>query len=281
MALAAGPHLGAQARERVAFVSVVDRSSGDPQSTLAAGDIVIREDGTPREVLRVAPADGPIPIAVLVDTSAATEPVIPDLRNALTAFFAALGNTGPVALVSFGERPDVLTDYTSAPAALAAGVGRVFARPGSGATLVEAVFETAGGLGRRESERAAIVVLSASTPELSTLHFSRALSRLQASGASLHVVTLSTPGRTGFDDAARQRDALLDRGVRETGGSRRNVVSSQAFVPAMTAIARLLSHQFRVVYARPVTLIPPNSFEVTAVSPGLIAYGGVARGQPK
>ena len=53
------------------------------------------------------------------------------------------------------------------------------------------------------------------------------------------------------------------------------------FTAAMTEVARRLTHQFRVVYARPQTLIPPDSFDVTATAPGLTAYGGVARGQPK
>ncbi len=281
VSLAGGVSLGAQARERVAFVSVVDRATGAPKADLTAGDVVIREDNVTREVLRVTPATGPMPIAVLVDTSAAAEGAIPDIRAALTAFVNALGDTGPVSIIGFGERPTLLTDYTTNPATLAAGVGRVFSRPLSGATLLEGVFETATGLGRRESERAAIVVLSVSAPEMSTLHHLRVAERLQASGAALHVVTLSMPGRQALNDTARQRDLLLDRGVRITGGLRRDVLASMAFTPVMTDLARLLTHQFRVVYARPQTLIPPATFEVTAVSAAFTAYGGAARGQPK
>jgi von Willebrand factor type A domain len=281
VALLASVSLGAQARERVAYVTLVERATGTARDTLTAADIAIREDGVTREVLRVTPATGPLPIAVLVDTSAAAEATIPDVRQALTAFFAALGDTGPVALVGYGERPTVLTNYTNAREALDAGIGKVFARPGTGATVMEAIFETARGLATREGERAAIVVVSATTPEQSTIHFTRALSRLESSGATLHVVTLTAPGRALFDDNARQRDTLFDRGVRLTGGTRRDVVASQAFPQALTAVARVLTHQFRVVYARPQALIPPDTFEVTASAPGLIAYGGVARGQPK
>ncbi|MCC6990234.1 MAG: VWA domain-containing protein [Acidobacteria bacterium] len=281
MALLAGVSLGAQARERVAYVSLVERATGAARNTLAAADIVIREDDVTREVLRVTPATGPLPIAVLVDTSAGAEATIPDVRQALTAFLAALGDTGPVALIGYGERPTVLTNYTNAREALEAGIGKVFARPGAGATVMDAIFETARGLATREGERAAIVVVSATTPEQSNIHFTRVLSRLETSGASLHVVTLTAPGRALFDDNARQRDTLFDRGVRLTGGTRRDVVASQAFPQALTEVARVLTHQFRVVYARPQTLIPPDTFVVTATAPGLIAYGGVARGQPK
>ena len=73
--------LDAQARERVAFVSVVDRDSGQPVTELSPADVVVREDGVRREVLRVTRASGPMHIAVLVDNSAAAEPAIPDIRN--------------------------------------------------------------------------------------------------------------------------------------------------------------------------------------------------------
>ncbi len=273
--------LGAQAREHVAFVSVVDGTTGAPLQELTPRDIVIREDRVAREVLRVTRATGPMPVAVLVDNSTAAEPHIADIRNALTAFVLALGDLGPISIISMAERPTLVTDYTSTPAALSAGVQRIFSRPASGATLLEAVLETSNGLKKRESERAAIVILSVGSIEHSTLHYSRALERLKESGAALHAVVLSPPGRNTFDDPARQRDMLLDRGVSGTGGFRRDVLSSMAFAPVLTELARALTNQFRVVYARPQSLIPPETFEVAAVAPGHVAYGTMARGPAK
>ncbi len=273
--------LGAQAQERVAFVSVVDRKTGEPLPELTPRDVVIREDRVAREVLRVTRATGPMPLAVLVDNSTAAEPFIADIRNALNSFVLALGDLGPVSIISMAERPTLVTDYTTTPAALSAGAQRIFSRPASGVTLLEAVLETSNGLMKRESERAAIVILSAGGIEQSTVHYSRALERLHESGAALHAVVLSPPGRNAFDDASRQRDMLLDRGVTSTGGFRRDVLSSMAFAPALAELAQALTHQFRVVYARPQTLIPPESFEVTAAAPGQVAYGTRARGQAR
>lgn len=281
LALAGGARPAAQARERIAFVSLVDRATGMAPATVAARDLTIREDGVAREILRVSPASGPMPIAVLVDTSAAAEPTIADVRTALTTFVDGLGDLGPVTIVGYGERPTVLAAYTSSRPALATGIGRVFARPGSGATLIEAVDEIAKGLTSREGERAAIVVLSPMTLEQSGGNYMAALSQLEASGASLHVIALSRPGQSSLDDGARQRDMLLDRGVRATGGVRRDVLASMAFGPALRDLAQALTHQVRVVYARPQTLIPPKTFDVTAVAPGLVAYGAMAKGQPR
>ena len=282
VALCAGAaSLGAQARERVAFVTVADKDTGTPRDTLAPGDLVVREDGAAREVLRVTPASGPFPIAVVVDTSTDAESAIQDLRTALTTFQRELGTLGPVALIGMGARPTVIADYSAGPAAFQAGIGRVFATPMSAATVIDAVDDVARGLSRRDSERAAIVIVSAGGHEGSSGAYQRALDRLMASGASLHVVMVRSPARCVQNDDTRQRDSLLDRGVRNTGGSRRDVLASQAFAPAMADLARLLAHQFRVVYARPQTLIPPESVTITAASPAAVAYGGPARGQPK
>lgn len=273
--------LDAQARERVAFVSVADKATGAPRDAVAPTDLVIREDGAAREVLRVAPASGPFPIAVVVDTSTDAESAVQDLRTALTTFQRELGAVGPVALVGMGARPTVIADYASGPAAFQTGIGRVFATPMSAATVIDAIDDVARGLGRRDSERAAIVVLSTGGREGSSGAFQRALDRLMASGATLHVVMMRSPARAFQDDDTRQRDTLLDRGIRGTGGSRRDVLATQAFAPAMADLARLLTHQFRVVYARPQTLIPPESVTITAASPAAVAYGGPARGQPQ
>ena len=273
--------LAAQSRERVAFVAVVDRATGAPLTELTQRDIVIREDRVPREVLRVTRATGPMPVAVLVDNSAGAEPAIPDIRTALTGFVSALGDIGPVSIIAMAERPTLVTDYTTTTPTLLAGIQRLFSRPGSGVTLLDAVLETSRGIQKREGERAAIVILSAGGIEQSNVHFTSALELLTASGATLHAVVLSPPGRAGFDDARRQRDMLLDRGVNGTGGFRRDVLASMAFAPALADLARTLTHQFRVVYARPQSLIPPDSFEVAAAAPGHTAYGTAARGQPK
>ena len=96
-------------------------------------------------------------------------------------------------------------------------------------TDLDAVLDAAGGLLKREGERAAIVMLSVQGVAHSTLHYTRPLGRLKQSGASFHAVIFNPPGRVAFTDAARQRDSLFDRGTRETGGVRRDVLATMSF----------------------------------------------------
>ncbi|MDP1568386.1 MAG: VWA domain-containing protein [Vicinamibacterales bacterium] len=278
--LALAVTLSGQALERVVYVSVFEGGSYAPLTeTPAPADVVVREDGVAREVLRVTRATEPMPIAVIVDNSAPSSPAIADLRRALTAFAETAQGLGPIALISVADRPTILADYTTVPASLTSAINRVFAVPGSGATLLDGIIETARGIGRREGERAAIVLLVAEHIEFSDAHYSQVLEAVADSGAALHAVVWTRPGGSFGDDRVQNRATVLDRGVRESGGLRIDVLASQAYESRMRELATVLTHQYRVVYARPQTLIPPRRVEVTMARPGLDARATPARGQ--
>lgn len=273
------PLAAAQARERVLYVNAFDRDTRKPVAGLGVRDFVVREDGIAREVLRVTPATTPMAIALLVDNTQAASSAIPDIRSAVTAFVKMTEGLGPTALIGYADRPTILTDYTTSSKTLLAGVGRVFAMPGSGATLLDAIRETAQGLGRREEDRAAIVVIATEHTEFSNLHYAQVLDTLRKSGAQLHVVLMTTPGASLTSDEARNRASVLDRGPRESGGIRWDVLAASAFSGQLENVAQVLKTQYRVIYARPESLIPPERVEVSAAKAGVEANGAPARGQ--
>jgi hypothetical protein len=270
----------AQANERVAYVSAFDEKTQAPITGLGVRDFVVREDGAAREVLRVTPANSPMPVAILVDNTQAATNNIADIRRALTAFVKSLQGLGPVAIIGVAERPTILRDYTTDQTQLLDAIGRVFAMPGAGATLLDAIVETSRGLQKREEDRAAIVILTTENIEFSTLYYKQVLDELKRGGAQLHAVILNTPLGTSLDDPARNRASVLDEGPKTSGGTRSDVLTSQAFEGELLKLAAILKAQHRVVYSRPQTLIPPEKLEVSSAKPGVIASGGAARGQP-
>jgi hypothetical protein len=278
-ALALSSSLLAQATERVLYVSALDAKTRAPVETLTPGDIRVTEDGGIREVLRVTPATTPMPVAVIVDNQAATQPAIADLRAALTAFLAGIDGLGPVALISTADRPTILQDYTTDAAQLRDAAHRLFAMPDSGATTLDAIVEVSRGLGRRESDRAAIVLVTPELTEFSTLHYSQVLDGLKASGAMMSAVVLLNMRGSIQDDPGRNRAVVLDRGVKETGGWREDVLTTMSYKQALERIAGALKRQYRVVYARPQTLIPPERVSVSSARDGLVVAGAPARGQ--
>lgn len=277
--LALSASLAAQAGERVIYVSVIDEKTRVPVPGLGTDAIVVKEDGARREVLRVAPATSPMPVAILVDNSQAASATIPDLRRALATFVRELDGIGPIALITVAERPTILVDYTADQKRLLDGAGRVFSVPESGATLLDAIVEVGTGLGKREADRAAIVLVTTEHTEFSTLHYAQVLESLAKSGAVMSAIVFTNPNGSLTNDEARNRAVVLDRGPRNSGGLRFDVLTSLSYEGRMRELAAILKHQYRVVYARPDSLIPPERVEVDAANSSFAAYGAPARGQ--
>lgn len=269
----------AQANERTAYVSAWDAKTRAPITGLGPTDFDIKEDGAKREVLRVTAATSPMPVAILVDNSQAARDHISDVRKALGSFVKALDGVGPIAIVGIADRPTILRDYTTDQKLLAEGIGKVFAMPDSGATLLDAIVEVSNGLRRREEDRAAIVVLTTENVEFSNRHYTDVLEALKNGGAMLNAVVLTTPAGASLTDEARNRGFVLDRGPKETGGTRIDVLASQAFDVKLKELAAILKSQHQVVYARPQRLIPPQKIEIASAKAGVDATGAPARGQ--
>ncbi|MBA2257682.1 MAG: VWA domain-containing protein, partial [Acidobacteria bacterium] len=126
----------ADGRTQSIYVGVVD-GKGDAVTGLTAKDFVVREDGVAREVLRAEPSSEQLDIVLLVDDSQAATEMIPHMRDALTRFVARMQGKAKVGIVTVGERPTSVVERTSDPEALKKGIGRIFARGGSGAYLLE------------------------------------------------------------------------------------------------------------------------------------------------
>lgn len=278
-ALLLSTSLLAQGNERVAYVSAWDAKTHAPVTGLGPEAIAIREDGVRREVLRVTAATSPMPVAILVDNSQAAREHISDIRKALTTFVKELDGVGPIAIIGVADRPTILQDYTTDQKQLLNGVGKVFAMPDSGATLLDAIVEISKGLQRRPEDRVAMVVLTTENTEFSTRHYTEVLEGLVKGGAMMHAVVLTTQAGASLDEAARNRAFVLDRGPKDTGGTRTDVLASQAFEGKMKEVAAILKSQHRVVYSRPQQLIPPQKIEITSARAGVEANGGQARGQ--
>jgi VWFA-related protein len=275
--LVAAPTLpAAQQEERAAYASVLDKSDV-PVTSLNAKDFVVREDGVSREVLRVETASKPMHVAVLVDTSQAMRPYVNDLRQALRSFFRQLQGSNEIALYEFGDRPARLVDFTQDPEQLEAGVGRLFARNGSGAYLLDAIVEVSRDFRTRERDRPVIVVITTQGPEFSERYHESVLKDLRSTDAILHALVLDVSGmRTSFwtrasllGRAAREREITLSEGTKQTGGRRDDLLTSMALQDRLSSLASEMKTQYRVVYARPSALIAPTRLEVGVSQPRL------------
>jgi len=258
-----------QAKPKDVYVSVLD-GKGNPVEGLTMNDFTVREDNVAREVLKVAPATEPLTVALLVDDSQAANEGIQMIRDGVRNFIKALDGKAEIALVSFGDRPTIVVDYTSDQKKLEAGVGRLFPRPGAGSYLLEAIVEVSKGLQKREAKRPVIAVLMLEDVEFSNRYYQQVLSDLDKSGAAMHVLSIGQPSADTSDEI-RNRNMVVAEGTARTGGRRDQLLAISATPEKMKQLADELSKQYVVTYARPETLIPPEKVAVSVTRPGLTA----------
>jgi len=264
---------GAQSIEREMFVSVLDQA-GAPVLTLGVPDFIVREDGRVREVLRARRATDVIDIALLVDTSQALGSQVNDVRKALEAFIARMRPQAQISIVSLGDRPTIYADYTNSQELLTKGVGRIFPIQGAGAYTLDAVSEVLKGLETRKPERSAVVVVWAGGREFGNGGYEPLIEGLRARGTALHVISIGARAPVDVQTTeGRNRELLFDRGTTETGGRRDNILTSMAMESALEQLAAELLGQYRITFARPDALIPPEKTEVAVRPAGLKARG--------
>jgi VWFA-related protein len=267
------------ARERTLYVSAVDKD-GTPLQTLQPSDVVVREDGVRREVLRVSRAIDPIDIAILVDNSATTQRLVNPLREGLERFIRVMNEEGgppfQIAIIGLAARPTILSDYTSDPKQLRDAIGRIFAEQMAGMTLLDAFVEVSDGLQKRDTPRAVILPVVTDGVEFTNRYYRDVLNRVARAGATVYEITIGM-FPVSNEDPIWNRAFLLEEAPRATGGQRVNLLAVSAVTEALEKMAARLRVQYKVVYSRPESLIPPEKVEVDEGRPGITVRGAPAR----
>ena len=281
LVIIAGPTVRAYAqagdRERTLFVSALDEK-GEPVTALSPDDVIVREDGARREVLRISRATEPIDIALLIDNSASAEDAITHMRDSIRRFVSKMAGDNQIAIIALADRPTILVDYTNDQKRLEAAIGRLFPMSMSGMTLLDAIVEVSRGLARRETPRVAIVPVINDGVEFTNRYYRDVGDALKMASAPLHAITVGSFYISG-DEATRERAYVLDSGTRESGGQRVTLLSPMGLTSALDKLARELSSQHKVVYGRPQSLIPPEKLEITSARRGVTVRGAPMRGQ--
>jgi len=272
--LSAGGQAGVN--ERTMYVSALD-AKGEPVEGLGPDAFIIEEDGRRREILRVSKAIEPIDIALLVDNSTAARSAVIDIRTALANFVARMAPANQIAVIGLADRPTIITDYTNDPKKLAEAV-KILAMPSSGMTLLDGLVETSRGLKKRETPRAVLLPVVTDGTEFTNYYSKDVVREMVEAGAQLHLIGI---GRFlhSEEHSTRERSFLLTEGPRGTGGSETTILASTGLDQAMQRLARELSSQYKVVYSRPESLIPPEKVDISSARADLTMRGSQARDQ--
>lgn len=261
------PPAASDSRTRDVYVSVQDNKDA-PVTGLGAADFTVREDGVAREVVRAVPATTPMQLVLLVDDSQALNPALQPMREGLTKFIDRMHGHGEIGIVTVGERATSLVSPTTDVNALKRGIGRVFARSGAGAYLLDGIQEVSQGFQKRKAERPVILAITMDAVEFSNLQYETVLKTLDDSGAALHVVSIGTPS-SNMSDEMRNLNMVIAEGTKRTGGRRDQVLATSGIPEALLRVADDLNNQYLVTYGHPERLIPADKLQVTVSRPGV------------
>ena len=136
-------------------------------------------------------------------------------------------------------------------------MSRIFAQPGSGTTLLDAINDTSRGPAEARGDRRVMVVITTEGTDFSTPNHERAVDAIEASGAAFNALVITRRGGQDLStDEARSRALVLDQGPRVSGGRYTQLLSSMALKGELDQVATDLENQYHVVYARPASLLP-------------------------
>jgi hypothetical protein len=243
---------------RTVIVSAVDRKDA-PVTDLAATEVVVKEGGDIREILKIEPASTPMHIAIIVDDSGTGL-----FRVPVANFVNQLLGRADFAVKQVAGQAVRLVDYTSDVERLRAAILRLGVRGETpeGGRVVEAVFDTA--KEQRDFDRPVMIVLTDTHAEYSSLPAQHVLDELQRSGALLHVIAVTRLQQLNPSSVPLAKDKpadllehqidinrVLGDGPKQTGGRRVEIGGLGGSIPELQAVAAQLKAQYLITYLVP------------------------------
>ncbi len=241
------------------YVTAVD-GAGRAVRDLERGDLQVLEDGAAQELLRFERLDDlPIYAVLLVDTSASMLEQLEEVQRVARRFFEeTLAPRDRAAIITFSERPRVVTKFTSDAGALGRGLAGLRAERGTALfdSLVFALYHFQGIRGQK-----ALIVLSDGKDQRSERTFEEALDYARTADVTVYSIGLKVTGR------ARSQ---LVRLAEETGGRAFIAKTVDELGAFYEAIQRDLRSRYLLAYQAPDPGRPGlRSIEVRTTRPGV------------
>src|SRR5262245_49357830 len=139
---------------------VVSDRQGRYVPGLKASDFTVFKDGVQQKIEFFASTEERINVALLIDTSHSTEPVIDDIKRAAERFVKLLRQGDKAAIVSFDHSTTVLSHFTSDVGRLNDAINRAEIPRPAGTTLRDAVYQTVNEEFAGVTGRKAIILLT-------------------------------------------------------------------------------------------------------------------------
>ncbi len=223
-------------------------------SDLSADDFHVLEDGRPQEVAFFSPANVPLSVSLVLDTSSSMDEEMPLAKQAAMDFVAKLRPGDVAEVVSFDSRVEVLQPLTSSRPLLESAIQRM--RAGGSTALYNAVyivlkqFEKVKPATSDDVRRQVIVVLSDGEDTASLVTFDQLLDTAKRSQTAIYAVGLGLEEANPSLRSAVRSDGEfgLRQLAQETGGRLFLPKRPTDLLDVYTRIANELTNQYIVGY---------------------------------
>jgi VWFA-related protein len=164
--------------------TVTDRY-GRAVSGLSASDFTVTENGQPTQVKEVRPTNAPFNLVLLLDVSGSVEERIDFIRKAARNFLSTASPQDRIAIVSFRDDIQVISDFTTDRRLLSQRLDQIDA--GGATALYDALaYVMVTQIKQLRGERTAVVILSDGDDNKSFIPFSTVLGAVLESGALIY-----------------------------------------------------------------------------------------------
>lgn len=264
---AAAPDGGAAATPRTVYVSITT-NKGEPVDDLTPADLVVKEGGKEREIVKVEPASARLRLTVAVEEALVRDGAV---RMGLFAFMKQMISAADIRFVTMALQNTVVVDYTSDMNALVSALNNLTMNPNRDSNIAEGILEIAGEFAEKRPDRPALVVLALSGGQAG-VEPRTVFDKLRQSGAVMYAVTLAAAAAGGpvgslVDQSAREQ--VLGDGPKQSGGRRFDLNTTEGFQKSLQQVASDLLAQYAVTYTLPDGVKPDKRFGISSKRKGL------------
>ena len=226
-------------------VTVTD-SLNRPQTNLTRDDFKVYDGQQPQQIRYFSKEDGPISVGLLLDVSSSMQDKIDKERAALDQFFRNANPEDDYFVITFNNRPRVLSDVTQSTESIQTELGLV--QPSGSTALLDAVYLGISKLHSAKYPRRALVMISDGGDNSSRYKFKEIKSIVAESDVMLYAIGIfdSTPFKS-FEETMGKRwlSAMTD-----VSGGRTSTIQDVTKLPEECALlSRELRSQYVLGYA--------------------------------
>ena len=177
----------------VSIPTIVSDRDGRYVPNLTAADFTVFQDGAKQNIEFFAATEEPISVALLIDTSQSTRPVLGDIKDSAKSFLKLLGPRDKAMIVSFDYDTHFLSPLTGDQEQLKKAIKQADIPQGRvGTTLRDAVFQTVDNVFKGLTGRKAIILLTDGKDHGSEITTRDLLFRLEESDTLIYTIFFKT-----------------------------------------------------------------------------------------